>query len=178
LFAKLAVIRYLHGTTKIFFFDIVQYLNSTVEKFFEPHVCWLASQVKPSNDLVPKVGALGDGFKVILQALLEVLLGPLVSFVLAGTKVPFCDSHTLKAAAKWVKLLVHVLRVIFMILFRSHQELCFEVRYGIGQRVLGAKLPFVRGNVAGHFSSAGHRVDHKILMVRGWLMPSLIRFLG
>jgi hypothetical protein len=51
---------------KISFFDVVQYLNSTVEKFFESHVCWLASQVKPLNDLVPKVHALGDGFEAIL----------------------------------------------------------------------------------------------------------------
>jgi len=119
LFAKLAIIGYLHAMTKISFFDVVQYLNSRVEKFFEPHVGWLASQAKPSNDLVPKVGALGNSFEVKLLALLEVLLSPLVSFVLS-TKVPFCDSHTLKAAAKKVKLLVHVLRVFFMILFQSH----------------------------------------------------------
>ncbi len=86
---------------------------SYVRKFFELHVCWLASQAKLSNDLVPKVGALGDGFEVILQALCEVLLGPFVYFILAGTKVPFCDSHTLKAASKKILLLVHLLRFIF-----------------------------------------------------------------
>ena len=65
--------------TKILFLVICQYLDSTVEKFFELHVCWLASQAQPSNDLVSKVGALGDGFKVVLQALLKffsVLLSP------------------------------------------------------------------------------------------------------
>jgi hypothetical protein len=67
--------------TKISFLDVCQYLDSTVEKFFKLHVCWLASHAKPSNDLVPKVGALGDGFEVILQAHLE--------FILVGTKVPF-----------------------------------------------------------------------------------------
>jgi hypothetical protein len=98
----------------VLFLDICQYLDLTVEKIFELHVCWLASQAKPSNDLVSRVGGLGNGFKVILQAPLEVVLSPLVSFVLVGTKVPFCDCHTLKAAAKKIKLLVHVLRVIFM----------------------------------------------------------------
>ena len=107
--------------------------------------------------MVPKVGALGDGFDVILQALLEVLLGPLVSVVLIGTKVPFRDWQALKAAAKEVELLVHVLRVIFMILSPSYQELCFEVWYGVGQCIFGAKPPFVGGNIAGHFSSAGRR---------------------
>jgi len=80
--------------TKILLLDICQYLDSTVEKFFKPHVCWLASHAKPSNDLVSKVGTLGDGFKIILQAPLEVLLGSLISFIVVGTKVPFHDCHT------------------------------------------------------------------------------------
>ena len=90
---------------KILFLDVCQYLDLTVEKFFEPHVCWLASQAKPSNDLVSKMGALGDGFEVVLQAPLEVLLGPLVSFILVGTMVPFRDCHTLNAAAKRLNFL-------------------------------------------------------------------------
>jgi len=142
---------------KILFLDVCQYLDSTVEKFFKPHVCWLASQAKKLNDLVLKVGALGNGFELILQAPLEVLLSPLDSFIRVGTKVPFHDCHTMKAAVKKVKLLVHLLRVIFMTLFLSHQEHCFEVQYGVSQHVFVAEQPFVGGNFAGHFLSAGCR---------------------
>jgi hypothetical protein len=97
---------------KKLFLDVCQYLDTMVEKFFKPHVCWPVSQSKPSNDLVSKVSTLGNGFEVVLQAPLEVLLSPLVSFEWVATKVQFCDWHTLKAAAKKIVLLVHVLRVI------------------------------------------------------------------
>ena len=60
----------------------------------------LASQAQPANDLVAKISALGDGFEVILQALLEVLLGPFFFLIFGSKKVPFGDSHALKAAAK------------------------------------------------------------------------------
>ena len=103
------------------------------------------------------VSALGDNLEVVLQALLEVLLGPLFSLVLGSTKVPFGDSHALKAAAKKVELLVHVLGIIFMILFPSHQELRFEVRNGVGQLIFGTESRAVGCDFAGHFSSAGCR---------------------
>ena len=105
--------------------------------------------------MVTKVSALGDGLKVVLQALLEVLLGPLFPFVFGSTKVPFGDSHVWKAAAKQVELLVHVFGIVFMIIFPSHQELRFEVRNGVGQRIFGSESRSVGCDFAGHFSSAG-----------------------
>jgi hypothetical protein len=66
---------------------------------------WLASQVEPSNDLIPKVGALGGHFEIVSQALLEVLLGPFHSFVLGGTKFPLCCGSALQAPAEQIKLL-------------------------------------------------------------------------
>ena len=119
------------------------------------HVCRLASQAQPANNLVTKVSALGNSFEVVLQALLEVLLGPLFLLIFGSKKVPFGDSHTLKAAAKKVELLVHVLGIIFMILFPSHQELRFEVQNGVGQRIFGAESGSVGCDFAGHLSSVG-----------------------
>ena len=108
---------------------------------------WLAYQARSSNHLVSKVGALGDGFKIISNAVLEVLLGPFCSFVLRGTKVPFCDSSALETAAEQIKLLVHVFGIFLVILIpsKSNEKLLLKIGYGVGQRILGAKQTFCRG---------------------------------
>ena len=129
-------------------FDIVQYLDLAVEKIFEPHVPWLASQAQPSNHLVSKVGALGDSFKIIPNAVLEVLLGPFCSFVLCGTKVPFCDSRALETDVEQIELLVHVFGIFLMIFIPSNEKYLLKIGYGVGQCILGAKQTFVRGNLA------------------------------
>ena len=129
-------------------FDIVQYLNSPVEKVLEPHVSWLASQVEPSNDLIPKVCALGSHFEIISQALLEVLPGPFCALVLGGTEIPLCGGCTLDATAEQIKLLVHVVGILLVILVPSYKELLLKIRYRVGQHILVAEQTSVRGDIA------------------------------
>ena len=74
LFAKLAFDGQVQSMAEVAIFDVIQNLDSAVEKVFEPHVSWFASQTQPANDLVAEVSALGDGFKIVLHALLEGLL--------------------------------------------------------------------------------------------------------
>ena len=116
---------------------------------------WLASQAEPSNDLIPKVGALGSHFEIVSQALLGVLLGLFCSFILGSTKIPLCGSSTLQATAKQIELLVHLIEILLAVLVPSYKKLLLEVQYGVGQCILGAKQTSVGGNIAGHFSSAG-----------------------
>jgi hypothetical protein len=122
LFAQLSVVGQFHSATKVAPFYVVQYLDPAVEKLFEPHVSWLGFQTQPSNHLVSKVGALGDGFEVIPNAVLEVLLASLRAFILRSTKIPLRDSSALEAVAEQVELLVHVLRVILVILFPADKK--------------------------------------------------------
>ena len=157
LFAELTFDGQVHTMAEVAILDVIQYLDPAVEKFFEPHVGWFASQTQPANDLVAEVSALGDGFKIVLHALLEVLLGPLLLVILGSAKVPFGDGHALEAAAKEVELFVDVVGILLVILFPSHQELRLEVRNGVGQRVLWAETCLVGCDVAGHFSSARRR---------------------
>ena len=139
---------------------------------------WLASQAEPSNDLIPKVGALGGHFEIVSQALLEVLLGPFCSFILGGTEIPLCGGSTLDAIVEQIELLVHV-GILLVILVPSHKELLLEIRYGVGQHILGAKQTSVRGDIAGHLSSPGCRpldldgqwLAHAILEWVFWLTP-------
>ena len=86
--------------TEVSLLNLVQYLDSAVEKVFKPHVTWLALQAQWPNHLVTKIGALGDGFKINFDTVLEVLLSLLCSFVLRGTKVPYCGSSALETAAE------------------------------------------------------------------------------
>jgi hypothetical protein len=60
-----------------------------VEKVLKPHVSWLASQVEPSNDLIPKVGALGGRIEIAPHALREVFLGMFRAFVLVAQRSHF-----------------------------------------------------------------------------------------
>ncbi len=145
----------LHAKVEISFFDIVQYLNLMVEKVLKPHVSWLASQVEPSNDLIPKVGELGGHFEIVSHTLSEVFLGTFCAFILCGTEIPLCGSSTLQAAAEQIKLLVHGVSPLFVIFVPSHEEFLLEIWYGVGQCILGAEQTSVGGNIAGHCSSAG-----------------------
>jgi hypothetical protein len=116
-------------------------------------VSWLASQVEPSNNLIPKVGALGGHFEIVFQTLLEVLLGPFCAFVLGGTEIPLCGGSTLEATTEQIKLLVYVVGILLVIIVPSYKELLLKIWYDVGQRILGAKQTSVRGDIAGHFSS-------------------------
>ena len=42
----------------------------------------------------------------------------------------------------------------------SNEQLLLKVRYGVGQRILGAKQPFVGGNLTQHFTSVGGRPQY------------------
>jgi hypothetical protein len=107
--------------------------------------------------LIPKVGALCGHFEIVSQALLEVLLGPFHAFVLDGTEIRLCGGSTLEATTEHIELLVHVVGILLVILVPSYKELLLEVLYGVGQCILRAKETSVRGDIAGHFSSAGCR---------------------
>ena len=107
--------------------------------------------------MIPKVGALGGHFKIVSQALLEVLLGPFCAFVLGGTEIPLCGGSTLEATAEQIELLVHVVGILLVILVPSYKELLLEIMYGVGQCILGTEQTSVGGDIAGHFSSAGCR---------------------
>ena len=98
LFAQLSIVGHLHALMKISLLDVVQNLNSTVAKVLKPHVARLAFEMKPANDLVAKVGALGNSLKVVLQALLEVFLVCLSPSYLVAQR-----SH-LVAATPWRQL--------------------------------------------------------------------------
>ena len=102
---------------KVALLHIVQYLDPAVEKLFEPHVSWLGLQTKSLNHLISKIGALGDGFEVIPNAVLAVLFTSLHAFVLCSTKIPLRDGSALETTAEQVELLGHVLGIILTILF-------------------------------------------------------------
>jgi len=150
-----------------------------VEEVLKPHVYWLASKSERSNDLIHKVGALGGHFDIVSLALLEVLLGPFHAFVLGGTKIPLFSGSALQAAAEQIELLVHIIGIFLVVLVPSYKKLLLEVRYGVGQCILGAEQTSVGGNIAGHFSSTGCRplhldgrqLAHAILNRFFWLTP-------
>jgi hypothetical protein len=54
-----------------------------------------------------------------------------------------------------MKLLFHIVGIVFMYLVPSYEELLVEVWFGVGQFIFRAEQPSVGGYIAGHISSAG-----------------------
>ena len=86
-------------------FYIVQYLNSTIEEVLESHVPRLRPQAKPTNHLISKVHAFGNGFEIVADAFNEIHFRTSVDTILVGTEVPLCGCNTLETATEQIKLL-------------------------------------------------------------------------
>ena len=71
-------------------------MNSTIEEVLKSHVTGLRPQTKPMNHLVSKVCALGNGFEIVADALIESCFGTSIASILVGTEV----SHFM-AAMPW-----------------------------------------------------------------------------
>ena len=76
-----------------------------IEEVLKSHVPGLTPQAKPMNHLISKVHAFGNGFKIVMDALIKIRAGAPVATILGSTVVPLCGWDTLETAAKQVKLL-------------------------------------------------------------------------
>jgi hypothetical protein len=99
------------------------------------------------NDLVVKVGALGNCLQIILHAPREVFLCPHVPFEICCTEVPFKGSHSLYATAEQVELLVDIILISCVIFLLLHKEYSLKVQCDAGRCRLGSKKPFDRGDI-------------------------------
>jgi hypothetical protein len=120
---------------------------------------WFASEVglpKGAGGAFVQGGTIGNlsALATARQAHREKLKQAGVNFEGRLSFISSKESHSsLKAAAKKIELLVGIVQVIPVVFVPSYKKIHFEVRYGVGQCILRTKKPFVRGNVARHFTS-------------------------
>ena len=109
----------------------------------------LGPTVKPTNHLISKVCALGNGFEIVVVTFIEACIGVSVAIIVGGAEVPLGGGNTLKTATE----LCQIVWVILVVLVPLHKEFCLKVWYGVSQCILWSKNAFVQHSIAGHLLS-------------------------
>jgi hypothetical protein len=105
LFTLLLRCGYVHCSTEVVTLEVAEKLHSTLHELVHWHESRLLGRTKPANQLVANVGELGDGLKVVPDALIKVCLHTIciVWALFHNDAGPLGQAYVLKALTQEAK---------------------------------------------------------------------------